>query len=663
MPADVELGIVVTKRGDGADAVARDLRGAARAADDLADQLGQVDRKLIETRLLAAAAGKEFIQTGDASPLRALLRDERQLNNVRRSLSNAKTDLENLAKAGEGVGTSIADSLSNLPGLAGKAFKLIASNPEIAIAGVAAGAILVDGVLSVLGGAILAGTAAGALAAGIAGAAQSAEVHGAWAHVVDVAGMEFKSASSVLVEPLVQAAGTVVQAFSDVMPDLRTDFGILAPVVEQLAQGVAGLVRNIQPGLTSGLEVGAQILGDIAHWLPQLGDDLSFFFDALAAGGPGLREAFSDVLTLIDGMIQSLGIFIGGAGQLYSIIKIIGEVASGQFTKAAADIGMMALAANGAGEPTRRLTTNLHDGAKAAADMAAQVKNADQAINDFIGNSMSATQIQVRLADGWRKVGEEVRQHGKSLDINTEQGNKNAQMLLGQISLLDQDRQNQIKMGVGTDIANNAFQAQVYQLQRHAIAMGFSQEEVKRLTGDLTTLDGTNADPNVLIHGADQAREAARSVGHELLSIPPNQTRYISIYHNEYFNEFHSSFAPSGVHGPPSARGSYVKAASGLVSGILSPRNPGTMVLAGEPETGGEVLAPLKGITRDRAMSLAGVIGGAYGFNVGGPAVVGGGGTVIELRSGGSRLDDLLVEILRNAIRDRGGDVQTVLGK
>jgi hypothetical protein len=39
-----------------------------------------------------------------------------------------------------------------------------------------------------------------------------------------------------------------------------------------------------------------------------------------------------------------------------------------------------------------------------------------------------------------------------------------------------------------------------------------------------------------------------------------------------------------------------------------------------------------------------------------------GGGTVIEIRSGGSQLDDLLVEILGRAISRRGGNVQFVLG-
>ncbi|MGW2511267.1 phage tail tape measure protein [Streptomyces scopuliridis] len=46
----------------------------------------------------------------------------------------------------------------------------------------------------------------------------------------------------------------------------------------------------------------------------------------------------------------------------------------------------------------------------------------------------------------------------------------------------------------------------------------------------------------------------------------------------------------------------------------------------------------------------------------GGSVGVGGGRTVLEIRSGGSKLDDLLVELLRKAIRTRGGDVQIVLG-
>jgi hypothetical protein len=40
----------------------------------------------------------------------------------------------------------------------------------------------------------------------------------------------------------------------------------------------------------------------------------------------------------------------------------------------------------------------------------------------------------------------------------------------------------------------------------------------------------------------------------------------------------------------------------------------------------------------------------------------GGGAAVVEIRSSGSRVDDLLLEILRRSIRVQGGDVQLVLG-
>lgn len=54
--------------------------------------------------------------------------------------------------------------------------------------------------------------------------------------------------------------------------------------------------------------------------------------------------------------------------------------------------------------------------------------------------------------------------------------------------------------------------------------------------------------------------------------------------------------------------------------------------------------------------------GGATG-GAGGAAAAGGAGVVLTVNSAGSRLDDLLVEVLRRAIRVQGGNVQAVLGR
>lgn len=95
-------------------------------------------------------------------------------------------------------------------------------------------------------------------------------------------------------------------------------------------------------------------------------------------------------------------------------------------------------------------------------------------------------------------------------------------------------------------------------------------------------------------------------------------------------------------------------------------RASGGPVRAGQPylvgEEGPELITPTRdgwvhdaaATARMRASAMSGASMGAAAA----PAA-----TVIELRSGGSRLDDLLVEILRRAISDRGGNVQAVLGR
>jgi hypothetical protein len=59
-------------------------------------------------------------------------------------------------------------------------------------------------------------------------------------------------------------------------------------------------------------------------------------------------------------------------------------------------------------------------------------------------------------------------------------------------------------------------------------------------------------------------------------------------------------------------------------------------------------------------------IAASGGAGAGAPVAAGGAGApplVLEIRSGGSAMDDLLVQILQKAIRSQGGNVQEVLGQ
>ncbi|MBO0881697.1 MAG: hypothetical protein J2P17_15420, partial [Mycobacterium sp.] len=103
------------------------------------------------------------------------------------------------------------------------------------------------------------------------------------------------------------------------------------------------------------------------------------------------------------------------------------------------------------------------------------------------------------------------------------------------------------------------------------------------------------------------------------------------------------------------ALGGMRRAAVGM---YIPPRDPGT-VLVGEPQTGGEMLTPLRGISQAAAMMQTKVIGDAYGFDVV-PRHGGGGSTSINITvsasGGGSDLDRAMSSWFMGAVRK--GDIQ-----
>jgi len=107
----------------------------------------------------------------------------------------------------------------------------------------------------------------------------------------------------------------------------------------------------------------------------------------------------------------------------------------------------------------------------------------------------------------------------------------------------------------------------------------------------------------------------------------------------------------------------------------FSPAKEGPLSGRGSPDIAGAKIAQmvadgmLSGV-RPVSRAASGVASaaslnarGAYSVAGTRTAARGGAATVIELRSGGSRMDDLLVEVLRRAIQARGGNVQAVLGQ
>lgn len=125
----------------------------------------------------------------------------------------------------------------------------------------------------------------------------------------------------------------------------------------------------------------------------------------------------------------------------------------------------------------------------------------------------------------------------------------------------------------------------------------------------------------------------------------------------------------AGIRSQLGALGGVLSAVTGFIRSHKGPRSADLRLL--EPAG----LAIMQGLVRGvqggqpaLGRALAGVSGQITGAGqatvaaAAGAAGAGGGAVVIEVRSGGSRLDDLLVDVLKKAIRVRGGNVQVVLG-
>ena len=89
---------------------------------------------------------------------------------------------------------------------------------------------------------------------------------------------------------------------------------------------------------------------------------------------------------------------------------------------------------------------------------------------------------------------------------------------------------------------------------------------------------------------------------------------------------------------------------------IVAPRDPGTLI--GEPQTGGEALIPLKGISKRRAAALGEVAMSGYGLDVVPRSARGGWGggassmnLTLTLGPGGSPPDRALAQIAHYALR------------
>lgn len=256
-----------------------------------------------------------------------------------------------------------------------------------------------------------------------------------------------------------------------------------------------------------------------------------------------------------------------------------------------------------------------------------------------------------------------LKENGRTLDENTEKGRANNQALDNLAGATMKAAEAALVNGQGWEAAQAIWERGRGQLLASAQAMGLTEAQAKALadqilaTPDKTAvLRGNMEDLQAKLDAAkaqlasvpDSRKAAIRAEIADLESKLSQARSLLGGMKTDYWVRVHYQqigYIPSGGHQFEFAHGGIIGAAGG------GPRS--RMTLVGEQ---GPELVDLAPGSRVRSNPDSKRI--ADGMAGGG----GGGPTVLEIRSSGSRIDDLILEILRRAVRVKGGNVQLVVG-
>lgn len=676
MPADVNLDIDIGKKGDGDKEAALGLEALAKSADNAKDQLSQLDRKLLETRAAMTAAGKTFQETGDISPLKSLLKDERELSNVQKAITRGAEaiarDLENAGdQGGQGFitrfGHAVENGIASLPAPQGFVQWLVAG---AVVASPLVGAAISAGVLLGVGGV--------GIAAGLAAAAQDARVRAAYADLGSYAKQQLIQAGSGFVDPAIRGADQIKQALGTLGPALKGDLDAVAPSLNNLIDGLTGFVEQMQAhGLGDAFEAAKPVIDALAAELPNMGQAMGDFFHDIAAGGPGAVQAIHDIATGINITVESTGALIEGLTKAYDFLinnpigKIFSGVGIAAFEKLSHGSDTTQHSFQLLGAAGQDASDSIDEVGSAAGTTAKALEQAAQASTDLLRSWASAEQATIALDQAMLSMKDSVQKNGTSLEETSAKGLANRSALLQAAQAAETKREADIKAGQGAETANAQYATNIGTLRAAAIAAGFNRDQVDTMLHSLRQVPGDYA-ARVDVNGVDTAVERILSVKSALNSLQ-NRTVTVTTVQNTVTGEQRNVVRSS----PAFNRwgGIYQHAAEGLLrdAQVFSAVSMGARYAFAEPATGGEAFVPKNG-SPARSLAILSQAAGWYGAQVvsgrgrGGAAVprAAAGGSVsvtLSLDAAPGSFEHAILSMIRAHVTNSGGNVQAALGR
>jgi archaellum component FlaC len=674
---------------DQAEDQARDLRfefdRASREAGSLRSQVAQVDQRLEDLRSTARAMGnmmprdlrEELQRTERASRdlHRQLNQQEEATRRAARAMSQASSRANLLADElddAEEEAAELRRELDRLDAEAGRMSNrfrrgLLDSGNQFGRAGQSLGRSFVGGMgPAVLGGvaalgppvgAVLSAAILAALGTGVAGVGaaiaikESDALQRSFSRTFGLMGKDIKRFASEFEDELFGVSDRFGRMWDGISGDFASAFAKAEKFVEPLAAGIADLVEGMVGGggFNNAMDAAAPVIDALGVGLARLGDAFNSFFQSLADGGDGATKGMILLMDMLSGAVIVLGNtlealskgfdFYTDAAEDYSAVMagMLGWIPGiGDAWRFAAEkTGMF----NDEASKTRSIvpilgvevdeTGKALDRQAAATQKAArEAQNLSNKLHQLLSDQLTADQAAVSYEQAIDDLAASFQENGRSIDITSQAGRNNVQTFQQVIAAAEAARVAAIELAGGEKASAEAVQA--------------ANAEYKRKVDELAAV--------LRQAGLTQAQIDSLLKAYKEMANAPDLTKRVLV-HTTYT---HSGDVPKDQRvGPKGSR------LFGYASGTSSARAGVALVGERGPElvqfAGGERVFDAAKTARMFHDS-----GGRAGSTR--AALAGGGAARLEIHSGGTRLDDLLVEVLSRAVRARGGDVQRVLG-
>jgi len=671
MAHDLELRVSSKSNDAGLRAAAREVDRLGRAADNLGDQFRQaeraassLDRKLAETTAAAALLAHEFSKTGDvgikkqldaqrvaAAELRRLRTDiigstEVDAKKATSAWSRASADLKKqLNKVSDDAGISSSKTFASaFQGGILNAFK----SPQGIAAITAAVTLLAIPVGATIGGAVLAG--AGVAGAGLAGLAaakadQQGKIAAAGNDLLATVNKQITTGGQSAIQPLLDGIHELKMGLQDVHLDKMIESA--AKFIQPLAAGAARFATYIGQAGQTLLDAGGPAVKVLADELPRIGLAVKEAADAIAGGSEGGARALQDFLRALESFIVTAGRVIGFLENAYGAIRKFGD----GFESAIGKIRDFSLVTSVALAPVDLLLKTFDTGqqttsgyahslgavsresailADQAKKTAEEVKSVSEAFtnlgqstagaltNQILDRMFALDEATISFQQSLNGLNDAVKENGRQLQGNSEKALKNKEALLNAAEANASLYAQNLLAGDSAEVAAGKYADGAAQLRKQAIAAGFNAGQVDNLIGKYGAVPARVQTILATIGLTDALNRLAQIlIDFRSLNDKEFRTKYTVTYTTNHVSTFSSTGnlkTGQSRLGGGLALGGMRRAAEGM---FIPSRAPGS-VLVGEPQTApGEMLIPLGGLTRQRALSLTKPVGAAYGFTVG----------------------------------------------